>query len=115
MDVAITINSSVEEIVVSGGAKGLKEIINSIKGISNDIMGTMINVLFFTFVGDEIPINILKMANGYNMITLFSNGAAFEVIRFLIGAIGIALAVPVSGFFAVVLRARMIRKGGETC
>lgn len=108
MDVSITIHSSVEEIVRNAPGLGVREVIRSIKGISNDIMGTMINVLFFTFVGDEIPINILKMANGYNMVTLFANGAVFEVIRFLIGAIGIALAVVVSGFFAVILRRKQI-------
>lgn len=111
MDVSITIHSSVEEIVKNTPGLGVKAVIKSIREISNDIMGTMINVLFFTFVGDEIPINVLKMANGYSMLTLFANGAVFEVMRFLIGAIGIALAVVVSGFFAVLIRYKQI--GGK--
>jgi uncharacterized membrane protein len=113
MDVSITINATVNEIMMQAGKSTLPDIVKSIKGVSNDIMGTMINVMFFTFVGDEIPIYILKLSNGYDMITLFSNGAVFEIIRFLIGAIGIVLAVPVSGFFAVILRYKMIVKKGE--
>jgi uncharacterized membrane protein len=44
------------------------------------------------------------------MMTLFSNGEVFEIIRFLIGAIGVVMAIPVSGFVAVMLRRREIRK-----
>lgn len=112
MDVSITINATVNEIMKKAGQSTLPNIVKSIKGVSNDIMGTMINVMLFTFVGDEIPIYILKMSNGYDIITLFSNGAVFEIIRLLIGAIGIVLAVPVSGFFAVILRHKMIVKKG---
>ncbi len=109
MDVAITINVAVAEIVNTGENLTIKKIVASVKEISNDIMGTMINVLFFTFIGGEIPINVLKLANGYNMMTLFSNGEVFEIMRFLIGAIGVVLAVPVSGFVAVMLRRKEIR------
>ncbi|BAK47443.1 hypothetical protein CXIVA_14770 [Clostridium sp. SY8519] len=109
-DVAITIHAAVSEITATASDLRLRDIVQSIRAISNDIMGTMINVLFFTFICGELPVSILKLANGYSMITLFKYGAEFEIIRFLTGAIGIAAAIPISGFFAVLLKKGALRK-----
>ena len=50
MDVSITINSSVSEIVNTAKNPSIKALIKSVKEISYDIMGTMVNVLFFLYI-----------------------------------------------------------------
>ena len=102
MDVAVTVNSSVSEIIRTTEDITVKKLIPSIREIGDDINGTMINVVFFTFILGELPLIILKLSNGYAISTLLGYGTEFEIIRFLIGAIGIVLAIPVSAFFAIV-------------
>lgn len=103
MDVAITINAAVCELIRVSTTLTMKKLINSIQEIAYDIMGTMINVVFFTFICGEIPVYVLKMLNGYSFIEIMKNGEEFEIIRFLVGALGIVLAIPVSGVIAVLV------------
>ena len=60
-------------------------------------MGTMINVLFFTYFCSAIPIMVVKLKNGYTLYHLIQFQTIFEMIRFLVGAIGIVLAIPIAG------------------
>ena len=48
---------------------------------------------------------VIKIKNGYTLYHLINFQLVFELIRFLMGAIGIVLAIPVAGFLsAVILR-----------
>ena len=58
MDVSITINSAVNEIVNSTKSITIKQLVKSIREIGHDIMGTMINVLMFTYIGVSLAIVI---------------------------------------------------------
>ena len=101
MDVSITINSAVNEIVNSKSSVTLKQLVKSIREIGHDIMGTMINVLMFSYIGGSLTIVILKIINGYNLARMIQFDISFEIIRFLIGSIGIVAAVPISALVAV--------------
>ena len=103
MDVCITINSAVNELIVVDENITVKSIIESIREIGHDIMGTMINVLMFSYVSGSLTIILIKLANGYSMKALMKFDFSFEIIRFLVGAIGIVAAVPISGVVAVLL------------
>ena len=103
MDVCITINSAVNELIVVDENITVKSIIKSIREIGHDIMGTMINVLMFSYVSGSLTIILIKLANGYSMKALMKFDFSFEIIRFLVGAIGIVAAVPISGVVAVLL------------
>ena len=61
MDVSITINSAVNEIVNSTKSITIKQLVKSIREIGHDIMGTMINVLMFSYIGGSLAIVILKI------------------------------------------------------
>ncbi|RDU23901.1 YibE/F family protein [Anaerosacchariphilus polymeriproducens] len=102
MDVAITMNSAVHEFAHTAEHLTWKSLIKSIQEIGYDIMGTMINVLLFTYISGSLPGIILKIKNGYSLNTLVQFNIVFEIIRFLVGSIGIILAIPISGFIAVV-------------
>ena len=110
MDVSITINSAVNEIVNSKSSVTLKQLVKSIREIGHDIMGTMINVLMFSYIGGSLTIVILKIINGYNLARMIQFDISFEIIRFLIGSIGIVAAVPISALVAVLFFRKGMKK-----
>lgn len=101
MDVSITVNSSVNEILITSPKITKKELLHSVSEISHDIMGTMINVLLFTYLCGGIPLLILKMKTRFTLSHIYTYDLQFELIRFLLGALGIVLAIPVSATVAV--------------
>lgn len=103
MDVAITMNSSVSELIDTTPGITVKNLVKSSREIGYDIMGTMVNVLFFTYISGSLPITILKFKNGYGLIAMLRYNVFFEAARFLLGSIGIVLAIPVSTIIAIVL------------
>lgn len=103
MDVCISIAAGVAEILQQTPDISRKALIRSIREMGYDIMGTMINVLFFTYISSSIPIMVIKMKNGYTLYHLIHFQLIFEIIRFLMGAIGIVLAIPVAGLCSVFL------------
>lgn len=109
-DVAITINSATCEIINVSKKINLKKLISSIREIAYDIMGTMISVVFFSFICGEIPLYVLKMKNGFSFLEIMRNGEEFEIIRFLVGAIGIVMAIPVSAFVAVLVNLKKYKE-----
>lgn len=109
MDVAITVNASVSEITATSGNISVKSLIISIREIGHDVMGTMINVLFFTYLSTSLPSVILKIHSGYSLGTIVRYEYIFDIVRFLTGALGIVLAIPVSGAIAILL----FRRGGK--
>ncbi|MFA9378786.1 MAG: YibE/F family protein [Lachnotalea sp.] len=111
MDIAVTINSSVHELVETNNLVSLKEIYKSICEIGYDIMGTMINVLFFTFISGGIPLTILKIVSGYTLLNIIRYSLVFDIIRFLMGAIAIVMAIPISSLVAIFfVRKRLVKK-----
>lgn len=111
MDVSITINSAVHELVLTAENLTWKKLIKSIREIGHDIMGTMINVLLFTYISGSLPIIILKIKNGYSVFALVKFNIVFEITRFFVGSIGIILAIPISGFVAVLFLKKGMIKG----
>lgn len=103
MDVAITITASVSELIATSSHLSIRLLVTSIREISYDIMGTMMNVLFFSYLSSSLPIVILKLNSGYNLGTIYNYDYIFDIVRFLFGSIGIALAIPISGFIAVLI------------
>lgn len=97
MDVSISIAAGVSEIVKQTPDIGVKALIKSVQEMGYDIMGTMINVLFFTYISSTIPMVVVKIKNGYTLYHMIRFQVIFEIIRFLMGAIGIVLAIPVAG------------------
>lgn len=111
MDVSITINSAVNELINANKGINIKQLIGSIREIGHDIMGTMINVLMFSYIGGSLSIAVLKIMNGYTLQTLIQFDISFEIIRFLIGSIGIVAAVPIATVVAVLFFKRGMERG----
>lgn len=112
MDVAVAIHASVDKMAADGTLPEGKALRASLREIGGDVMGTMINVLFFSYVSASLPISVLKIASGYALTSIFSYDLIFDFTRFLLGSIGIVLAIPVSeGVALAMCRAERRRKG----
>lgn len=112
MDVSISIAAGVAELVKQKPDIQTKALIHSVREMGYDITGTMINVLFFTYISSAIPVLVIKIKNGYTLYHLVHFQLIFEIIRFLMGAIGIVLAIPVSGFFSILMLHIVKKKAG---
>ncbi len=106
MDVAITVCSAVWELARAVGPLSRREIVGAVREIGHDIMGTMIGVLLFSYLSASLPIIVVKVMNGYSLASMARFHVLFEMIRFLVGSIGIVLAIPVSGAVAALLLGR---------
>lgn len=96
MDVAITMSSSISELIEKNRLISVTALKKSGKYIGQDIMGTMINVLFFTYFCSGLPIFVLAFRNGFTMYNYITTNFTLEMTRFLVGGIGIVLAIPIS-------------------
>lgn len=103
MDVSVTIHSAVEKLADTGDDLNVKATLASLRNIGADIMGTMINVLLFSYISGSLPFILLKLNSGYTVSSIFSYDLIFDYIRFLFGAIGIVLAIPVSEGIALLI------------
>lgn len=96
MDIGISISSSLNELVEKDNNITSKALIKSGFAIGKDIMSTMINVLFFTYICTSIPNLVIFFRNGMELHYLISEFISLELTRALIGAIGIVITIPIS-------------------
>lgn len=101
MDVAITISSSIKELIDKDEKITNKNLIKSAKQIGKDIMTTMSNVLFFTYLCGCLPLFILSVRNGFSIINYISTNFSLEIARFLIGSIGIIMTIPITTYISL--------------
>ncbi|HML36267.1 MAG TPA: YibE/F family protein [Bacillota bacterium] len=101
MDVAITEASAINELVDKNSGISLDELLKSGREVGHDIMGTMINVMLFTYICGTIPLIILKMKNDVKLHSIIMWQMPMEIYRFIIGSIGILLAIPISLFISI--------------
>lgn len=109
MDVAITICSAMSELIDKNKDISEKELNKSAKEIGKDIMGTMSNVLFFTYLCAGLPVFVLAMRNGFLLRNYISSNFSLELARFLAGSIGIVITIPISAFVSI----RILKRGAK--
>jgi uncharacterized membrane protein len=101
MDIAITMSSSVFELYHNNTGLTSKELISSGTEIGKDIMGTMINVLFFAYVSGAIPMILIYLKNGLEVAYTLNMNLSLELVRALTGSIGIVLTIPIALYTTV--------------
>ena len=109
MDVAITISASISELIQKDNNISVKNLKKSAREIGKDIMSTMSNVLFFTYLCSGLPIFVLALRNGFSMYNYISSNFTLELTRFLIGSIGIVLTIPVSAYISIKFMKRGVK------
>ncbi|WP_288530179.1 YibE/F family protein [uncultured Secundilactobacillus sp.] len=73
-----------------------RQIFRSGREIGGEIMGPLVNVLFFIFVADTLPMAILFLKNANSWGYTFNMTMSLGVIQSLISGIGIVLTVPIA-------------------
>ncbi len=110
MDVAITMSSSIFELLEKDNNISIKALKTSGMDIGKDIMGTMTSILFFAYISGSIPMLILYLNNASPLGFTLSINLSLELTRALAGGIGIVLTIPIglytSIFFAKRKRAK---------
>ena len=101
MDIAITIASTVNELVEKNKKIKNKVLFESCREIGKDTMGTMLNVLLFTYIGCSIPKFILYFRNGFTISVILHNYLSIDIVRSLVAGIGIVLTIPITSIIAV--------------
>ena len=96
MDIAITMAATTSELVAQNSDISFYKLLRSGREVGHDIMGTMINIMLFSYICGGIPLIILKMRNQISLVTIVTTHIPFEIYRFLLGSIGILLSIPVS-------------------
>ena len=96
MDIAITMAATISELVSKNSDISFYTLLRSGREVGHDIMGTMINIMLFSYICGGIPLIILKMRNEISLVTIITSHIPFEIYRFLLGSIGILLAIPIS-------------------
>ncbi len=76
-----------------------KQIFDSGRKIGSSIMGPLINVLFFVFMGETLPMTLLFLKNGNSWGYSFSMNMSLGMISSLISAIGIVMTVLLASLF----------------
>ncbi|CDM68221.1 putative membrane protein [Clostridium bornimense] len=107
MDIAITMVTTVNELIDKNPYISKTDLKNSCTEVGNDVMGTMINVLFFTNLAGCIPIFALSIKNGIKLTTLLTTYIPFEIARFLTGSIGIVITIPIATYLSTRTLKRM--------
>lgn len=98
IDIAVTIIAATKEIVEREPAIRQVGLLSSVRAISDDITGLMINVVFFTNVAVILPVAVLGMKNDFSLWSVVGNHGFFLLIRFLVGGMGIIAAIPLSTY-----------------
>lgn len=109
MDIAITVVSTVTELIQTNPTIATHELIAAGKNVGKNVMGSMTSVLLFAYLSGGIPTIILYLKNDWDFMPSLEMTLSLEIARALVGAIGIVLTIPIS----VAVVSLFYRKGGN--
>lgn len=115
MDVAMSVTSSMQEVLVQNPKLSRKELFRSGMRVGRDMMGTDSNTLILAFAGTSISTLLLDCAYDlpYRQI-INSNIIGLDIMQGLSGSFGVVLAVPVTVLVgSLLLRAPQEAKAEE--
>lgn len=96
MDVAITIASGMYEIWRRTPEIDMTRWALAGRNIGQDIMGTMTNILLFSYLAGSLPMMLIYLRNANTITYTISMNWSLEIARALIGGIGIVLTIPIT-------------------
>lgn len=103
MDIAVSIASSIEEILVTSPQITVKDLLKSGKTIGNDTMGTMTNTIMLTYLSGSAPLIILMLKSGVTLGYMLNVSLSLEILRAVIGSIGIVITIPITLIVSIFL------------
>ena len=111
MDIAMSISSSMEEILNSSENITPKQLMKSGLNVGRDVMGTMSNTLILAYVGSSINIILINIINNNDLLTILnSDFIASEILRSFCSTIGMILTIPITAYIYVFIHKYMKTK-----
>ena len=109
-DIAIGQAISTEELYRAGKDMTPREIYRRALRIGREHIGALVNTLAIAYVGVALPLLLLIQNSTFGLLYIINNEIfATELIRILVGSIGLILAVPVTTAIAVYMLRNTIR------
>ena len=100
-DVTVTQVSAVSELRQAKPDASRRDIYRSAVNIGRDHISSTVNTLFLTYAGAALPLLLLFSVAGQPMSTVATGEVvATEVVRSLVGSIGLVAAVPIATWLA---------------
>jgi uncharacterized membrane protein len=113
-DVTVTQAATVQELYESDPRVGRLELANRAMNVGRSHIAATVNTLVLAYVGASLPLIVLFAAGRQDPLLVVSGEVvAVEVVRALVGSIGIVAAVPITTAIAVGLIGRRIPFLGE--
>ena len=107
MDVAISMASSLRELIQEAPAMGCRALMRSGMNIGKDMMGTMANTLLLAYAGGSIQVLLLLYAQQMPVRELLNREmVAVELLRAMAGSVGLLCTIPLTAGITVFLRSR---------
>ncbi len=101
-DVAIGQAVAVEELTHVGGHLSAKEIYRRALRIGREHIGALVNMLAIAYVGVSLTLLLLYSTSESDLSTTLNREIfATEIVRIMVGSIGVILAVPITTFISV--------------
>lgn len=114
MDVAMSISSSLDELVRYTPALSPGDLVRSGMRIGRDIMGTMANTLVLAYVGSSLNVILLLFSYNRSLSAILNREmVAVEVLQSVAGSTGILCAVPASAVCYALLHALRMKRGSS--
>lgn len=100
-DIAIGQAVAVEELFRAGAHMTRRKVYERGIRIGREHIGALVNTLAIAYVGAALPLLLLVQTSSYGIVyAINSEIFATEIVRILIGSIGLILAVPITTFIA---------------
>lgn len=108
MDVAMSISTTIEELVYHNPNITRKELFKSGIKIGGDMMGTMSNTLILAFTGGSLSTLVVFYAYNVSFLQMFNSyDIGIEIVQGISGSLGVVLTVP---FVSAIASMLMINK-----
>ena len=107
MDICISIASSANEIFNANPGIAEKDAVRSVLTIGTDILGSMVNTLILAYVGSSMSLILwisMRLQPGMPFwMVLTYNPVLSEIVKSVVGSIGMFISIPLTTFIAVKL------------
>ena len=118
MDVSVSIASAQYEMKLLAPKTKFQTLVSSGLNVGRDVMGTMANTLVLAYIGGALPLILLISAQpDISLLHVMNlNMIATEVVRSLIGSIGLLCAIPITAYataFLITLRPRRKKRAED--
>jgi uncharacterized membrane protein len=115
-DIAVTQVAIVRELLSAGGSLSPREVYQRAIRVGREHVGALVNTLALAYTGASLPL-LLLFHGSAAPAGIILNGELFatEIVRTVVGSLGLVFAVPITTFLAVItLKGRPLAPGSHS-